>query len=117
MDNQYPFTTTEEERAARRAERIAARKARERQRRRQRLLRSIPLVCLALVAVTAGIWAIGSRADRKAQAANTPPATVEPAPPPPRTRPAPRAARPQGPCPLHREGRWKNGSPGSLPRS
>lgn len=99
MDNQYPFTTTEEERAARRAERIAARKARERQRRRQRLLRSIPLVCLALVAVTAGIWAIGSRADRKAQAANTPPATVEPAPQPAATVPPPAPPAPKAPVP------------------
>ena len=49
MDNQYPFTTTPEERAQRRAERIAARKERERRRRRKMLLRLLPLLALAIL--------------------------------------------------------------------
>ena len=49
MDNQYPFTTSPEERAQRRAERIAARKERERRRRRKMLLRLLPILALAVL--------------------------------------------------------------------
>lgn len=69
MDRQHPFTTTEEERARRRAQRIAARKARERQRRQRLLKRLVPAACLALVLI-AGVffWGKldGGRGDAKA---------------------------------------------------
>jgi len=60
MDNQYPYTTSPEERAARRAERIAARKARERARRKRIFLRCIPLAVLAAVVIGLLLWAFGS---------------------------------------------------------
>lgn len=61
MDNQYPYTTTPEERAARRAQRIAARKERERARRRKLLLRTLPVLALLVAAVGLLIWALGKK--------------------------------------------------------
>ena len=51
MNEQLEYSTTEEERAARRAERVAARQERERKRRRQLLIR-IGIAALACVALT-----------------------------------------------------------------
>lgn len=53
MENQYPFTTTEEERAQRRAQRIEARRQRERERRLRFLRRAAPAA--AVLAVLAGV--------------------------------------------------------------
>lgn len=51
MEPQYHFSTTEAERAQRRAGRIAARKQRQRARRRALLLRTLPAAALAVLAV------------------------------------------------------------------
>ena len=50
MENQYPFTTSEEERAQRRAQRIEARRQRQRERRRRLLLRTVPAAALCIAA-------------------------------------------------------------------
>ena len=57
MDTQY-FTSTEEERTARRAQRTAARRQREKARRRAMLLRSLPLALLGVLALSLLTWAL-----------------------------------------------------------
>lgn len=75
MDNQYPFTTTPEERARRRAERAAARKARERRRRRRMLLRLLPLLVLAALLVF-GVSRALDRGDTRLPAGSESPSTL-----------------------------------------
>ena len=67
MDNQYPFSISEEERARRRAQRIAARRQRQRERRRRLLLRAVPAAALLCVAV--GLLAFSTGAMRRTPAA------------------------------------------------
>ena len=58
MDREHPFSTSDEERSRRRAQRIAARRERERQRRRRLLKRLVPASCLAL-ALVFGVFLLG----------------------------------------------------------
>lgn len=85
MDNQYPFTTTPEERAQRRAERIAARKERERRRRRKMLLRLLPLLALVIL-LGFGVSRALDQGDTKSpandEANGTLPVSAEPVTPP-----------------------------------
>ena len=63
MDNQYPFSISEEERARRRAQRIAARRQRQRERRRRLLLRAVPAAALLCVAVGLLAFSTGGHAE------------------------------------------------------
>lgn len=56
MDREYLYTMTEEERAVRRAQRIAARRRRERERRRKLLLRTLPVLAVVLLAAAGLLW-------------------------------------------------------------
>ena len=63
MDNQYPFSISEEERARRRTQRIAARRQRQRERRRRLLLRAVPAAALLCVAVGLLAFSTGGHAE------------------------------------------------------
>ena len=62
MENQYPFTTSEEERAQRRAQRIEARRQRQRERRRRLLLRTVPVAAVLCAAAGLLAFSTGGRA-------------------------------------------------------
>lgn len=62
MENQYPFTTSEEERAQRRAQRIEARRQRQRERRRRLLLRTVPAAAVLCAAAGLLAFSTGGRA-------------------------------------------------------
>lgn len=62
MENQYPFTTSEEERAQRRAQRIEARRQRQRERRRRLLLRAVPAAAALCIAAGLLAFSTGGRA-------------------------------------------------------
>ena len=62
MENQYPFTTSEEERAQRRAQRIEARRQRQRERRRRLLLRTVPAAAALCIAAGLLAFSTGGRA-------------------------------------------------------
>ena len=78
MEDQFPFTTSEEERAARRAQRAATRQKRLRERRRRRLKQLLPVLVLGLgLTVLLSAWA----GHRKSQPEETPePARVKAVP-------------------------------------
>lgn len=92
---QYPFTTTPEERAQRRAQRIAVRRERQRRQRRKMLLRLLPLALLLLAAGSFGVSRAlgrggeavpaedGPAGDASADTQQQTPEPVEPEPEPP----------------------------------
>ena len=89
MDNQYPYTTSPEERAARRAERVAARRERERRQRRDLLLRLLPAMALGVLVIGVAIWTLATQQTPPAEPAdnqqelNVPVEPSEPDPPVP----------------------------------